>query len=101
MHHLVTITHTPQTCPAAHAPVRTEALPGLARLLDGDPARPVTLVDGWASMPGHFFTLVVDAPDAHAVHDAFAAWGFGGWSTVSIEPMVTLRSLRGRLEEMA
>ena len=101
MLHLVIATHGAETCPAAHAFAREIALPGLQKLTAGLPDEDMTVVGGWADMPGHALYLIIDAPNAHRVSQLAMGLGMAKWSTVNVRPVLQMGELQQALANMA
>lgn len=95
MLHMMIATHGPETCPGAHDEVKEKAIAGIDALTAG--AGGVTLMGGWANRPAHALTFVVDAPNAHVVHDLATEIGLAEWSTVSVQPVIDIGELRDTL----
>ena len=101
MLHALFITHGPETCPAAHAETRHLAIDGLDRLDNEGRKLGVSVVGGWADMPGHSLYMIVDAPNAHVISELAMILGFGRWGTVSITALVGMETLHSALRQMA
>jgi hypothetical protein len=95
--HAVIATHGPETCPAANETSRQIASKGLATLIDEQDRLGISIVGGWANMPGHALYVIVDAPNAHVINEALVALGFHRWSTVDVSPVVELARLQEAL----
>jgi hypothetical protein len=90
MLHLIVSTHGPETCPASRAEVREKYWGEVGRMHEIAASHKVKIQGGWSNMPGHAFYVIVDAPNAHAVNAFAAEMRLMDWSTVDVQPVVTL-----------
>jgi hypothetical protein len=92
--HLVVVTHGPETCPAVDDSAKRVASSGLKKLTDEQAGLGLSLVGGWANMPGHALYLIIEAANAHVINEALMGLGFHRWGTVNVSPVVDLAHLQ-------
>lgn len=87
MLHMVVIRHSPESCPS-HPQNREAFGASMGRMLDLAKQRGAVLQGSWAEPPAHLNYLLVDAPSAHAVAEAFMESGLMGHTQTEVHPVL-------------
>ena len=88
MLHMVTVRHSPESCPGREG---NEAIHPCLHALDQLFAeREVRIVGRWADPAAHINFLVLDAPNAHVIQEMFMQSGLFGHTTAEIRPVVSM-----------
>jgi hypothetical protein len=88
MLHMVIVRHTAESCPAR--PGNEAIHPCLQTLAEQLAARQIRTIGRWADPPAHVNYLVLDAPDAHTIQQAFMESGLFLHTTTEIRPVVSM-----------
>jgi hypothetical protein len=88
--HLLTLRHTPETCPAANPDMREKCGTRLQQLVSDAPSYGALVRGGWADVAGHTFVYVIEAPNAHVISDMVTGLELFHWSTAEIRPVVLM-----------
>ena len=99
MLHLVVATHGPDTCPAAVPELRDKVSSNFQRMGEVTKALGITVQGVWTNMPGHTVYFLLDAPNAHVVNQMAAELHLMDWSTVVVNPVITLEQAMERLQQ--
>jgi hypothetical protein len=94
---MIVAKHGPETCPASRADVREKYWDEIGRMREIAASHQVTIEGGWSNMPGHVFYVIVDAPNAHAVNAFVVEMRLMDWSTVDVQPVVTMEDAIARI----
>ena len=88
MLHMVTVRHSPESCPGREG---NEAIHPCLHALDQLFAeREVKIVGRWADPAAHINFLVLDAPNAHVIQELFMQSGLFGHTTAEIRPVLSM-----------
>jgi hypothetical protein len=87
---MVTLLHTPETCPAAKPDMREKGGTRLQQLTSDAPNHGAKVVGAWADVPGHTFFFVIDAPNAHVISSMITGLELFHWSTMELRPVVAM-----------
>ena len=90
MLHIVTLSHGPDTCAAAHPEMGELARSAWAQLAEASKNLDVNVQGSWADMPGHVIYMLADAPNAHAVSRLTQELKLFHWNTVNIHPVISM-----------
>ena len=86
MLHMVIVKHTAESCPGRSG--NEDVIPCMQKL-DGLLAeRGIRTVGRWADPPAHVNYVVLDAPHAHAIVEAFMESGLASHTTTEIRPVL-------------
>ena len=88
--HMVTLTHGPETCPAARPDLQEKCGVRLAALPGEAPNHGAEVRGRWADPPGHVFYFLVAAPNAHAVASLIGGLELSHWNTVEVRPVIDM-----------
>ncbi len=88
MLHMVIVKHTAESCPGR--PGNEAIIPCLQKLDDLLVQRGIKTVGRWADPPGHVNFLVLDAPHAHALTEAFMESGLVAHTSTEIRPVLSM-----------
>ena len=88
MLHLVTVRHSPESCPgrAGNEAIRP-CLQNMAELLT---QHGVATLGRWADPPAHVNYLLLDAPNAHVIQGVLMESGVFGHTTAEVRPVVSM-----------
>lgn len=99
MLHMLIATHGADTCPASRMDIRQRYLGELRRMDEAAGALGASITGSWSNMAGHVIYVVVDAPNAHVVHQLASDLRLMDWSTVDVNPVVPLDEAAARIEK--
>lgn len=88
MLHMVIATHPPESCPGR--PGNEEIIPCVNQLQELLAERNIKAIGRWADPPAHVNYLVLDAPSAHDILQAFMESGLFFHTTVEIRPVLSM-----------
>jgi hypothetical protein len=88
---MVTLRHSPETCPAARPEFRDRCGAALGQFQAGSEEKGVVVHNWWADTPGHLFYFLVEAPNAHAIAELVGELELSHWSTLETRAVVQLK----------
>ena len=88
--HMVTLRHSPETCPAARPDLQDKCGAALGKVRAGSPEAGVVVRNWWADTPGHLFYFLVEAPNAHAIARLVSQLELMHWSTLEVRAVVEI-----------
>lgn len=86
--HMVTLRHTPETCPAARPDMREKCGARLGQFAGAMEARGGAVRGWWADTPGHLFYFLIEAPNAHVIGQVVSELELSHWSTLEVRAVV-------------
>lgn len=88
MLHMVIVKHQAESCPGR--PGNEEIIPCLNKMTEILKAKNIKTVGRWADPPAHVNYLVLDAPNAHDIVNAFMESGMLFYATTEIRPVLSM-----------
>ncbi len=91
MLYMVTIVHSPESCPMSNPEVRNKALAGSKKTPELIKSLGVTSQGSWTNLLNHTTYMVVDAPDPHTMTRLLNDAGYLDWNNITVEPVMPTR----------
>lgn len=88
MLHMVISKHAPDSCPGRAG--NEEIFPCMQKLDGLFDEKGIKIVGRWADPPAHVNYLVLDAVNAHVIHDVFMASGMFGHTTTEVRAVYSM-----------
>ena len=99
MLHMLVAHHGPETCAAVNPEVADIAKAGFRGIGEASEKLGITVQDVWVNMAGHVLYFLIEAPNAHVIHELSRDIHLMDWNTVDVNAVVTVEEALGPLDE--